>query len=174
VGVYWLIVNPAKREYLNPDRFGSGSKWVNLLTGTHCIALKCLLRDDGGVGHWVGDPVILAADETGRPNTAGLLTDTTENPNRNLYFQAKEEFIDISYRELGFLTRGQETADELVEQAKFDAGFLLDLYAVLEQYGPVQLQIALEREFGQPWRKVYHQKITECPYWTPLPRVEQV
>ena len=70
LGVHYLIVNPAKGEYLDPTRFGSGAKFNNLLIGGPCdLALKYLIADTGP-GWWVGDPVVLAADDTGGPTQA--------------------------------------------------------------------------------------------------------
>ena len=43
---YFLIVNPAKRQYLDPSRFGEGIKFSSVLRGAHCLhALKLLVAD---------------------------------------------------------------------------------------------------------------------------------
>jgi hypothetical protein len=172
MGVYYLIVNPTKREYLDPARFGGGVKFHNLLSGGHStLALKHLICE-GCAGWWIGDPVVLASDDTGLPNPAGLITTTPEKPDRNLYFQACEEFVDISYIMIDLLSHNQTVADELADWATVVGSFLLDLGAVLEQYGSKRLEIAVERVFGHPWRKAYQKAITDWPHWTPLPRVE--
>jgi hypothetical protein len=174
MGVYYLLVNPAKREYLDPDRFGEGIKFGALLNGGHCaLALKYLISDDC-VGWWVGDPVILAADDTGPPNPGGLITATAEKPGRNLYFQAREEFVDISYRAFALIARNHRFADELAERAATNSSFLLELGAMIEQYELKALEIALEQRVGGPWRKAYHQAIGAHPHWAPLPRVDDV
>ena len=171
MGVYYLIVNPAKRQYLDPCRFGEGIKFHNLLGGGHStLALKYLITEDRA-GWWVGDPVILAADDTGRPNPGGLITTTLEKPDRNLYFQAREEFADISYRAIALIAGTQTVADELAEKAADDSGFLLDLGTTLEQYDPKPLEFALEHAVGRPWRKAYQKAINDHPSWVPLPRV---
>jgi hypothetical protein len=169
--VYYLIVNPAKREYLDPDRFGWGTKFHNLLEGGPCtLALKYLIADDS-IGWWVGDPVVLAGDDTGRPNPAGLVTATTNDPSRNLYFQAQQEFTDISYRALALLARNPKIAADLADSAARDTRLLLDLGAVLDEYGTRALEIALERTVGRPWRKAHNKAAAERQDWRPLPRI---
>jgi hypothetical protein len=164
-------VNPAKREYLDPGRFGSGAKFNNLLVGETCdLAIKYLIAETSA-GWWVGDPVVLAADDTGLPNPAGLKTATPADPGRNLYFQARQEFTDISYRALAFLGRNAATAAELAETAARHPSLLLDLGAVLDEYGVRALEIALERAVGRPWRKAHNKAAAECPYWRPLPHI---
>jgi hypothetical protein len=173
VGVYYLIVNPAKREYIDPTRFGEGVKFVNLLGGGHCtLALKFLIADSCA-GWWVGSPVILAADDTGPPNPSGLITTTPSSPARNLYFQAREEFIDISYRALALIARMEKVAVELADRAADDRRLLLDLGAVAEQYSLKPLELALERVVGRPWRKAYHKAMSEVQGWVPLPPIDQ-
>jgi hypothetical protein len=158
VGVYYLIVNPAKREYLDPARFGSGIKFQNLLTSCPCtLALKYLIADDQA-GWWVGDPVVLAADDTGLPNPGGLITGMPTSPSRNLYFQAREEFADISYRALALLAHSREVAEELVQSAMRSMRLLLDLGAVLDEFQIRPLEIALEHAVGRPWRKAYNKR----------------
>ena len=46
VGAYFLVVNPAKRQYLDPARFGEAAKFSGLLRGDYCLqALKLLISD---------------------------------------------------------------------------------------------------------------------------------
>lgn len=92
MGAYFLIVNPAKRQYLDPGRFGESVKFTSVLHGEYCLrALKLLIADSfpqnatSFCGAWLGDPVILASDDTGLPNPGGLITATTTDPSRNLH-----------------------------------------------------------------------------------------
>jgi hypothetical protein len=69
VGAYFLVVNPVRRQYLDPARSGEGVKFSSVLRGDHCIgSLKllvadCFRRDRTSFrGAWLGDPVILAID----------------------------------------------------------------------------------------------------------------
>jgi hypothetical protein len=174
VGAYFLVVNPAKRQYLDPGRFGEPVKFSNVLAGDYCFrALKLLIADcfrREGVsfrGAWLGDPVILASDDTGLPDPGGLITTTAASPERNLNALARDEFTDISYRALAELCRDAEVAEELAKRAKGEESFLVDLGAVLIQYHQITLERALERTVGRLWRKVYNQAIVSS-YRQPL------
>ena len=178
MGAYFLIVNPAKRQYLDPNRFGEAVKYSNVLWGPHCIqALKLLIADcfprrEGRFpGAWLGDPVILASDDTGRPNPGGLVTTTAAESRRNLNALAREEFTDISYRALAELCRDGRVAEELVERAREDDGLMVDLGAVLLQYHLIPLERALERSLGRPWQKAYHDVLASS-YWSPLKPID--
>lgn len=81
MGQYFLIVNPVKRQYLDPHAFGNGLKFLEFSGDAHGVmqGLAVLLADNrGGGGHletakltdaekdliggWVGDPAIIAGD----------------------------------------------------------------------------------------------------------------
>lgn len=167
VGAYFLVVNPTKRQYLDPGRFGEPVKFSNVLAGDYCLrALKlliadCFPRDEGAFrGAWLGDPVILASDDTGLPDPGPFVTAAAVDPRRNLHALASDEFTDISYRALAELCRDAEIAEELAERAKREDRFLVDLGTVLLQYRPFTLEQALERTVGRPWRKAYQQAMT--------------
>lgn len=156
VGMYFLVVNPAKRQYLDPGRFGEANKFSGLLRGEFCLhALKLLIADcfprktDSFRGAWLGDPVILAGDDYGLPDPGGVITATEADPRRNLNARAREEFVNISYRALAELCK-DKMAPELAARATTDASFLIDLVAVLEQYHPWGLEGALEEAVGRP------------------------
>lgn len=172
MGVYYLVVNPLKREYLDPRRFGSGTKFGNLFAGDPCSdALKRLIADDQE-GWWVGDPVVLAADDSGVPNRGGLLTTTASEPARNLYSQARQEFTDISYRALAMLARNPRLSEDLARAAADNSHLLLDLGSVIDEYGVRPLEIALESVVGRPWRKAFNLAVSNSPLWRPVPRLE--
>lgn len=179
MGTYYLVVNPARRQYLDPGRFGEGVKYHSALNGGHCLlALKLLIcdryqREEGSFrGAWLGDPVILAGDDEGRPDPGGLITSTPDNPHRNLNALAHAEFTNISYRALAELCLHHQTAMALAEQAAEDESLLIDLGATLEQYRPPVLELALEQVVGHPWRKAYQQVRTKHPWWLPLPPID--
>ena len=78
MGAYFLIVNPAKRQYLDPYRFGEGVKFSSVLRGDHCLrALKLLVADcfrpkpTSFRGAWLGDPSSSPATITVCPISAG-------------------------------------------------------------------------------------------------------
>jgi hypothetical protein len=179
VGAYFLIVNPVKQQYLDPARFGEAIKFSGLLRGDYCLhALKLLISDcfqqkeSSFRGAWLGDPVILASDDTGLPNPGGLITGARTDPLRNLSAWAKAEFINISYRALAELCLDAEIASGLAAEAKSDRRRLIDLGAMLEQYRPRALELALEQAVGRPWRKEYSKALTELPDWLPLPPID--
>ena len=174
MGSYFLVVDPAKRQYLDPGRFGEPIKFSNVLAGAHCLrALKFLIADcfrpEGTSfrGAWLGDPVILASDDYGLPDPGGQVTATAADPRGNLYALARAAFTNISYRALAELCRDAEVAKELAAKAKEDDSFLVDLGTVLIQYHQFSLEDALEQSVGRPWRKAYNQAMASS-HWLPL------
>lgn len=179
MGAYFLVVNPARRQYLDPSRFGEANKFSTVLFGDHCVqALKLLVADVyrrdavSFPGAWLGDPVILAGDDTGRPDPGGLITATPEDPARNLHALACAEFTDISYRALAELCLDAGTAAALAARSAEDETLLLDLGAVWDQYRVPALEAALDGAVGRPWRKAYNQARTKNRWWCPLPPVD--
>ena len=179
VGAYFLIVNPVRRQYFDPARFGEAIKFSALLRGGHCIqALKLLLSDcfpregTSFPGAWLGDPVVFASDDSGLPNSFGVRTATGQPPERNLHALAKAEFTDISYRALAELCRDDEIATELAGQVKDHESLLIDLGATLDQYRLPVLEVALNAAVGQPWRRGYNQAQAKLTWWHPLPPID--
>jgi hypothetical protein len=179
LGAYFLVVNPVKRQYLHPARFGEAIKFSSVLRGDHCIrALKLLIADcfrhdiTSFPGAWLGDPVILASDDSGLPDPGGLITVTSDHPGRNLSAMARAEFTDISYRALAELCRDEDIATELAARSKEDDSLLIDLGATLEQYHVTSLEFAPNTALGHPWRKAYNRAQTELSYWHPLPAID--
>ncbi|WP_437532995.1 hypothetical protein WME79_05750 [Sorangium sp. So ce726] len=174
----FLIVNPAKREYLDPARFGEAARFSGVLRGEHCLhALKLLISDcfedvpSSFRGAWLGDPVILASESSPKA-AAGRVAASSGAPARNLHDVAVAEFANISYGALAELCISGQLAMELVVKAKGNRRFLIDLGATLEQYEPAALRHAWEQLLGQPWRKEYNQAMADAPHWQPLPRID--
>jgi hypothetical protein len=174
MGAYFIVVNPAKREFLDPSRFGEGIKFSVVLTGDHCLlALKLLIADcferneNSFRGAWLGDPVILASDDYGVPNPPGVTTSAPSDATRNLSAWAREEFSDISHRALAELCKDALVAAELAHKAKEHRDLLIDLGFVVEQYCPPALEPALEEAVGKPWRKAFNKAVKECSFWRP-------
>ena len=91
VGAYFLVVNPTRRQYLDPARFGEAIKFAGVLRGEFRLYVLKLLVSDcfprtaaSFSGAWLGDPVILASDDSGLPNPGGLATATATDAARNL------------------------------------------------------------------------------------------
>jgi hypothetical protein len=138
------------------------------LRGDYCLyALKLLIASRKVKRH-----SILASDDSGLPNPAGLVTATAASPGRNLNVQAHEEFTNISYRALAELCLSSEVADDLAARCAKDTSPLIDLGEVLVQYRLPYLAHAIERAVGQPWRKAYSKARVAAPYWTPLPAID--
>jgi hypothetical protein len=178
MGAYFLVVNPARRQYLDPARFGEAVKFSSVLRGDHCIqSLKLLVTDcfrrdmTSFRGAWLGDPVILASDDSGLPDPGGLITATPDDPSRSLHAMARTEFADISYRALAELCLDRDTAAELAARSKEDGSLLIDLGATMEQYPIATLEAALNAAVGRPWRKAYNQARAKLPWWNPLPPI---
>jgi hypothetical protein len=75
MGQYWKPVNLTKREYINPHKFGSGIKLVELASSSDLAAALTILlaampeRRGGGdfqsnpfIGRWAGDKVVFVGD----------------------------------------------------------------------------------------------------------------
>ncbi|WZO99697.1 hypothetical protein EP7_001309 [Isosphaeraceae bacterium EP7] len=179
MGAYFLVVNPVRRQYLDPSRFGEAVKISSVLRGDHCIgSLKLLIADCYGRdttsfrGAWLGDPVILAGDDSGFPCPGGLMTASPDDAGRNLHAMARSEFTDISYRALAELCRDGATAAELAGRSKEDESLLIDLGATLEQYPLASLEAALNAAVGKPWRRAYSQARAKLPWWNTLPPID--
>jgi hypothetical protein len=103
--------------------------------------------------------VIVAGDDNGMPDAYGIETSTIENPERNLYWKATEEFEDISYLAVAMLSVGRKGfADEIVERAVRGInpeGGLIDLGNVVFATGCIPLQQALIKGFGEDWKVKY-------------------
>ena len=160
MGQYFLIVNPAKRQFLDPSSFGMNPKRSGMMQGLPGFAVGLLVSDDlkeggptGLLGSWVGDPVIAAGDDLGRPDPAGISTSSELQPDRNLNGLAREEFEDITPQAIAMLAYFGY-ADELAE-------FALEHRHPLRYLGPVvfalkcePLKKALDR-LDPDWGKKY-------------------
>lgn len=169
MGQYFKIVNPAKRQYVDASRFGENVKASGLFYGYHAVAVALLVcnveqvRNDRGrpvhdfgelAGSWCGDRVIVAGDDHGRPDEFGIKTSTERNPDRNLYWLAKEEFEDISYRAIAMLCRVREAAAaEMARRAAESVadGNLVHLGNVVFYVGCEPLALALAEAYGDEW-----------------------
>src|SRR3954454_24865959 len=129
MGEYFVIVNPAKRQYLDAFHFGESIKVGGILRGQHGAAVALLICDEAGSipplgGTWVGDPVIATGDSA-PPNSAGIPTASATDPQRNLYRMAQKEFEDISLPAIAMLCqRDPEVATDFATRARQSAPLL--------------------------------------------------
>jgi hypothetical protein len=181
MGAYYLVVNPAKRQYMDPAQFGEAIKFRSVLEGGHCIrALKLLITDGASYpstsnfeGAWLGDPIILASDDGGPPNPRGFTTAPPDRPWRNLNKMAQDEFSNISYRAIAELClHDNDVIRELIDVAKDDSSFFIDLANVRLQYRLPSLEHAFLEAFGTSWRREYDKTARECHWWQPLPPID--
>ena len=173
MGQYFIFVNPIKRQFLDPGKFDEGVKYYSVLYGYHAYAIALLVCNLTEVDHsygqlagsWCGDPVIVAGDDEGEADAYGIKTSTLENPERNLYWRASEEFDDISYRAVAMLSVGRKGfVDEVV--ARTLNGFspssgLIELGNVVIETGCEPLKQALVKGFGESWTDKYMAALKE-------------
>lgn len=159
------IVNPARREYLDPYCMLWSPEYPRVLEGPPGLAANLLLLGwapqgvrNGLAGCWCGDRVLLASD-TDLPDTFGISTATAEDPRRNLYWLADQEYTDLSWSALDLVAAtvprlAHEWRDRL---AGGDAAVLGRLgTAALRVHAPV-LTSLLEGVFGPAWKKRYQE-----------------
>jgi hypothetical protein len=163
MGEYFLVVNPVKRQFLDAIRFGESIKRGGLLQGKHGIAVALLLLDthqdlrnsSSLVGSWMGDPIIITGDSA-VPHTALLQTATVEQPERNLYAMALEEFEDISHRAIVMVCEdSKERIDDFVNRAKEQSSLLVELGDIVFHLKYQPLKYALTRLLGIDWTRSY-------------------
>ena len=174
MGQYFKIVNPAKRQYIDADRFHENIKASGVLFGHHATAVAFLVCNMDQVrvgrgqpvysgtelaGSWCGDPIYIVGDDQGEADEFGIKTATDSNPARNLNQMAKEEFEDVSYKAIALICNvHEEIAEELASSAargySRDTG-LVHLGNVVFTVGCKSLESALEKEFGSEWVSSY-------------------
>jgi hypothetical protein len=182
MGQYFKIVNPIKRQHIDASRFGENVKASGIFYGYHTAAVAFLLcnieqvRDEWerpiyeGVelaGSWCGDPVYVVGDDQGKADEFGIKTSSEQNPERNLYFMAHEEYEDISYKAIALICNvHEEIAADMVKRAV--NGYspdrdLVDLGNVVFTVGCEPLKRALMKEFGGEWESRYRKAYVEYP-----------
>jgi hypothetical protein len=177
MGAYYIVVNPAKKQYLSIRSFGENVKYGGLVTGhdgrslhTMAIAwLVCQWEDSQSVisadevgGSWVGDGIYLASDSVG-PDLNGLVTATAERPDRNLHFLARQEYEDMAPRVIFDLCDRDERIAEILaarteltgEDQYVPCTVMGYLGRVVTELGCTPLEEALLRRHGEKWRREY-------------------
>ncbi len=167
----FLIVNIAKRQYLDPRTFGESEKPSGFMKGLHSTAIALLVCDPGAYptainlgGSWFGDS-IHAVYDTIPPDSLGIKTSNLSNPDRNLYEMAWEEFVDIGPEAIvmvcGWIENSADMLASRVVLQSQDGSKSLDEHllwnlgnAALERRCSV-LQIALNKFVGSDWEIQY-------------------
>jgi hypothetical protein len=100
LGEYFLIVNPAKKQYIDPP----GTKWSTVFRNDDIFALALLLREVPAaerrhplMGAWAGDPIYVAGDYTQHiPEPWNTAPENEEYG--NLYFIAAFLYESITFQ----------------------------------------------------------------------------
>jgi hypothetical protein len=184
MGAYYRIVNIAKRQYLDPDRFGVPITHSYVLEGHLAVAVSLLVCDWASLtigppaGWWHGDRIHVVGDSEA-PDLRGIATAAKLAPWRNLYAMASDEFEDLSLPALAMLlARREGFADELAEAAARNPiegrSLLLGLGDILRSEplrdridlgpgcDPEALELALARHVGPDWEAKYLGLIAEA------------
>ena len=169
MGQYFLVVNTAKRQYLDAGRFGENIKRSGILRGKHAAALGLLLCDatqpEGAhtlFGSWAGDPIAVTGDYA-PPNSASVPTSTVDTPTKNLYALANDEYEDISRQAmLMLIADDEEWAESFVRDIDYTQTLLIELGQLALSYRCEPVRRALEKALGTEWRKEYKKA---CSQW---------
>lgn len=161
MGEYFLIANIDKRQFLSAASMNENPKRSGFLLGLHGRVLALLvcksddLRHDYGslAGSWYGDRVIAAGDDNGVPDAYGIVTSSSNAPDRNLYQLTRQEYEDISLAALAMLCRGDRAVvDKLVEAAAAgDASTLLLVGDTVFIGRSTELDDAMRKRLGRGW-----------------------
>jgi hypothetical protein len=168
MGQYFKIVNPTKKQYLDPGHFDENNKASGYMLGVHAAAVAVLVckpldvpahdRYGSLEGTWFGDALYAAGDDNGEPNPECMVTVTPEAPDRNLNQMAEQEFEDISYRAIAMLCEGRDYYADLFAMrvaGMWGDALLVHLGNVVFQLGCDPLRKALERVLGVDWPDRY-------------------
>jgi hypothetical protein len=153
MGQYFIYVNPNKRQYVDPGEYGMNSKSSFLGQGVPGFPLALLICDafdpgpTGLVGSWVGNFVVAAGDDNGKPDPSGIPTATLTHPERNLYATAKQEFVDITGDSIAMVVNFSDWATEELAHFALDGvgSGLVEIGSVAFRPDCGPLRRALER-----------------------------
>src|SRR5262245_54125426 len=170
----YLIVNPAKRQYLDIGQFNENDKASGLMRLRHAFAVSALVCNLDAVrssksgkvihgfgslaGTWCGDAIYVVGDMCARPDEFGIQTTTPEGPERTLFDLARAEYENITGAAIAMLCAGIEGfADAMAEQAA-ETGSpydLIQLANVALLANSDEMARALDVTFGGGWKKKY-------------------
>jgi hypothetical protein len=176
MGETYLIVNAAKRQYLDIGQFNENNKASGLMRHRHALAVSALVCNldavryskSGKVKHgfgslagaWCGDAIYVVGDMCARPDEFGVQTSTPEKPERTLFDLALAEYENITAAAIAMLCAGIDGfAQAMVEQAS-ETGSPYDfvqLANVALLANSAEMARALDATFGQSWKKKYTQ-----------------
>src|SRR5262249_49732033 len=172
MGETYLIVNPAKRQYLDIGQFNENDKASGLMRLRQALAVSALVCNLDAVrssksgkvihgfgslaGVWCSDAIHVVGDMCARPDEFGIQTSTPEKPERTLFDMARDEYENITAPAIAMLCAGIDGfAEDMVEQAA-ETGSPYDfvqLANVALLANSAEMARALDATFGGVWKK---------------------
>jgi hypothetical protein len=171
MGISFLVANIDKKQYIDPAAFGGGNL-RRYFQGDHTVALAMLTCNAEGVGigppagSWWRDRVVAVMD-CAPPNEFGINTKTEEEPGRNLYMMAWQEFEDVSYDAMAILC---EWSDAFADRVATRLQQELELGMSPSHRNPTITSVrhAATVITDTPWITSISRSTTKCPTrWKP-------
>jgi hypothetical protein len=138
MGIEYIIVNPDKKEYLDFDKLGFGTKFGAMTSEPIASILSWLLLNQEGfieplpatLGRWAGDRVEIVGDET---------------KGRERQREAREEFLDITVEALAGFASGTNASG-------------LKEMGLIDKDGNVVLDFTERESVAQYWKHTWEEE----------------
>ncbi|WP_088289240.1 hypothetical protein [Kineosporia sp. A_224] len=161
MGTTCLVVNPDRREFLDPVLLMRSDRFAGVVTGPPAQAVLLLTARgtalDGlpHAGSWHGDRVLLAGDGDAA-DLHGVRTALPDRPDRNLVGLAEEEYTDLSLAALALVASADRAgAAQWAAAAAQDDAVLVRLAAATLTSGSSALRDVLAHGVGTDWEQRY-------------------
>ena len=135
MGVYYIVVNDSKKEYVDAFYFGENIKLGGLLQGLHGSGVAQLLvhpptEQMYSSGYWAGDSIRAVGDN-----------------HESEYEVIKNEYRDISFYILAnvFENSTKETRDKIINISRGNKEILKGLHTVNNEYKYTNLNYSLNK-----------------------------
>lgn len=161
-----LAVNLTRRQYLDlqrlrlyyyyPDQPTTGLGAVGEAVSS-LIQPERTMRHRHMTGAWLFDHIALVYRDS-KPDGSNILTTTEQQPQRNLYEFARENYLDITDEFLlSLLLEDEITAEEYIATSRENSALLVDIGNLIFRYpGKTSaLKMMMERELGAGWTARY-------------------
>ena len=169
MGTRFLIINPKKKQYIDPCCFGESNELSGYMRGYHAVAVALLVCDQGPyieipsgrAGAWCGDRVHVVYN-TDEFNPLEIVAATAEDPGRTLYAMVQQEFDDLSREAVAIVCNWVDGAAQAVaRRARKEAGppdqnhLLWNLGRIVFNNWSPRLKQALAEHYGPDWAQDY-------------------
>lgn len=164
MGEYFVLANPARQEYIDPDVFGNeNNKRSGLLLNRNGAAAGLLLRTPSPqlpphplIGAWIGDVVIAAGDEHAADQIFG--SDAPADISASAFVETT--FQNVSYDAVDLLctvdpSQALGLVDFICRYQRPDPQDLIRLGDTVLLLGTSTLQAALTTRLGDEWISQY-------------------